>query len=212
LFVSRKRTVVGLSSATFVGATALAAAGVGVLAHRAPVAGHFVGSAPPSGIRAAPFTLTSYRGSTVSMSAQRGKVVVLTFLDTDCVDQCPPIAHIVGRAMPRLTALERQHAVALAVSVNPRVDTSRNVHTFLHDTGAGASLNFLNGPVPALFRTWKAYHVLSALTSGNNNIHSADVMIFNPRGVWVSSLNQGVDLDPASLVHDIRAAMRDRRT
>jgi protein SCO1/2 len=172
----------------------------------------FVGSTPPPGIHATPFVLRSYRGRSVSLSADRGKVVVLTFLDSKCVDQCPPIAHIIGRAMPRLTADERRHAVALALSVDPRVDTDSNVRAFLRETRATASLDFLVGPLPELAHSWKAYHVLSAVATGDSNIHSADVMIFNPRGLWVSSLNQGVDLTPASLVHDIRTAMHDTRS
>jgi protein SCO1/2 len=177
-----------------------------------PARSPFVGSTPPPGIHATPFVLRSYRGRPVSLSADRGKVVVLTFLDSKCVDQCPPIAHIIGRAMPRLTVAERRHAVALAISVDPRVDTASNVRAFLRATHATASLDFLIGPLGELFRSWKAYHVLSAVATGDTNIHSADVMIFNARGLWVSSLNQGVDLTPTSLVHDIRVAMRDTRS
>jgi cytochrome oxidase Cu insertion factor (SCO1/SenC/PrrC family) len=85
------------------------------------------------------------------------------------------------------------------------------VRAFLRATRAAASLDFLTRPVAGLVAAWKAYHVLSAVASGNDNIHSADVMIFNPHGLWVSSLNQGVDLTPGSLLHDIRAALRDGR-
>jgi protein SCO1 len=208
----RRWYMVGAVTVAFVGAAALSALAVGRMRHRAPSALPFIGATPPDGIRAAPFTLTSYRGSTVSMGSERGKVVVLTFLDSKCADQCPPIAHIIGRAMPRLTELERQQAVALAISVSPGVDTPANVRAFLRETRATASLDFLTRPVAGLFGAWKAYHVLSAVASGDNNIHSADVMIFNRQGLWVSSLNEGLDLTPASLVHDIRVALRDRRT
>jgi protein SCO1/2 len=208
--------VAGAAGAVFLGAAALTALGVARMhamsASAGPTRSTFVGSTPPPGIHATPFVLRSYRGPRVSLSADRGKVVVLTFLDSTCVDQCPPIAHIIGRAMPRLTAAERRQAVALAISVDPRVDTVANVRTFLRATRATTSLDFLVGPLRGLFDSWKAYHVLSAVATGDANIHSADVMIFNPRGLWVSSLNQGVDLTPTSLVHDIRAALRDTRS
>jgi hypothetical protein len=34
------------------------------------------------------------------------------------------------------------------------------------------------------------------------------VRIFDRRGIWVSTLHAGIDLTPANLVHDIRAALR----
>ena len=55
---------------------------------------------------------------------------------------------------------------------------------------------------------WKDFRVLPATQTGSDNIHSADVRIFDRQGTWVSSLHAGVDLTPANLVHDIRAAMR----
>jgi protein SCO1/2 len=205
--------VAGVAAVVFLGAAALTALGIARMhAAAGPARSTFVGATPPPGIHATPFVLRSYRGPRVSLNADRGKVVVLTFLDSKCADQCPPIAHIIGRAMPRLVPAERRQAVALAISVEPRVDTPSNVRAFLRATRATASLDFLVGPVRGLFDSWKAYHVLSAVASGDSDIHSADVMIFNPRGLWVSSLNQGVDLTPTSLAHDIRAALRDTRS
>src|SRR5207253_2202978 len=46
--------------------------------------GPYRGSEPPSGIRIPSVTLPSYRGGRVSLRAQHGKVVVLTFLDSKC--------------------------------------------------------------------------------------------------------------------------------
>lgn len=208
--MKRPYLVIGIV-AVFVGAAAISATELARMRHHGASAPRYIGATPPPGVRAAAFTLRSYRGRRVSMVAERGKVVVLTFIDSGCVDQCPPIAYDIGRAMPRLTPAERARAVALAISVDPRVDTPHNVRTFLRDRRALGALDFLVGPVRGLFGAWKAYHVLSAVASHDANVHSADVEIYNPQGVWVSSLDLGVDLTPASLVHDVRAALRDRR-
>jgi cytochrome oxidase Cu insertion factor (SCO1/SenC/PrrC family) len=172
----------------------------------------YVGSSPPGRIVAPDFQLVSYRGRVVRMSAQRGKVVVLTFLDTDCHDQCPVIASILGRGMPNLRPALRAHSEAIAVSVNPRVDTKKSISVFLAQRHASRALDFLVGSLPKLRSVWTAYHILPAVDTGNNNIHSADVMIFNRRGRWVSSLNEGLDLTTSSLTHDIAAAYRDDRS
>jgi cytochrome oxidase Cu insertion factor (SCO1/SenC/PrrC family) len=177
-----------------------------------PTSGQYVGSNPPGRIVAPDFQLVSYRGHVVRMSAQRGKVVVLTFLDTDCHDQCPVIASILGRGMPKLRPALRAHSEAIAVSVNPRVDTKKSISVFLAQRQASRALDFLIGSLPKLRSVWTAYHILPAIDTGNNDIHSADVMIFNRRGRWVSSLNEGLDLTTSSLAHDIAAAYRDDRS
>jgi len=57
---------------------------------------------------------------------------------------------------------------------------------------------------------WKQFAVLPAAETGNADIHSADVRIFDRRGLWVSTLHAGVDLTPTNLVHDIRLALRSK--
>jgi cytochrome oxidase Cu insertion factor (SCO1/SenC/PrrC family) len=174
--------------------------------------GQYVGSNPPGRIVAPDFQLASYRGPVVRMAAQRGKVVVLTFLDTDCGDQCPVIASILGRGMPRLSPALHAHSEAIAISVNPRVDNKTSITTFLAQRHASGALDWLVAPLPQLRPVWSAYHILPSVDTGNNDIHSADVLIFNRRGRWVSSLNEGLDLTPANLVHDIAAAYADDRS
>ena len=98
--------------------------------------------------------------------------------------------------------------MVLAVSVDPQQNTPTNVQRFLRERRA-LVIDFLTRPVPALFQVWKRYHILSSFSSGNDNIHSADVMIIDPAGVWVSSLSDEIDLTPASLAHDVRVASTD---
>jgi len=206
--MTRRRHVIAASLCVFLAAVGATA----VLVDRSPghpaVASAYIGSRPPRGYRVPDFTLRSYRGTRVSMHSERGKVVVLTFLDTVCTDQCPPIAHAVGRGMAQLSPALRARTVALAVSVDPRRDTPVSVRRFLQERRA-LVMDFLTRPVPALFQVWKRYHILSSFSSGNDNIHSAEVMIIDPAGVWVSSLSDEIDLTPASLAHDIRVASTD---
>jgi cytochrome oxidase Cu insertion factor (SCO1/SenC/PrrC family) len=176
----------------------------------APGQGPYRGSRPPSGIRIANVSLPSYRGGVVDLRAQQGRVVVLTFLDSKCTDACPIIAAVVAHTWPLLRANEKAQVRAIGISVNPLVDTPSSVRTFLAARRAQAALDWLVAPVKQMRPVWKAFHVLPATQTGSDDIHSADVRIFDRRGIWVSTLHAGIDLTPANLVHDIRAAMRSK--
>lgn len=168
----------------------------------------YSGSIPPAGIRAPDFTLQSYHGRTVRMRDLRGKVVLVTFLDTACRDKCPIITSVIGAAMPLLTRTERAQVDALAISVLPQVDTPARVTRFLRQRHALGALDWLIGPATELPKVWTAYAVLAAAKSGNANVHSAGVRVFDREGMWVSNLHVGVDLTAANLVHDVRTALR----
>ena len=169
--------------------------------------GPYRGSQPPPGIRMANVSLPSYRGGMVDLRAQRGRVVVLTFLDSKCTDACPIIAAVVAQAWPKLRANEKAQVRAIGISVNPLVDTPASVRTFLTARRAQAVLDWLVAPVKQMRPVWKEFSVLPATQTGSDDIHSADVRIYDRRGTWVSSLHAGIDLTPANLVHDIRAAL-----
>jgi protein SCO1/2 len=184
-------------------------AGCGGTATSRPAA--YRGSLPPPGIHAPDFALRSYRGPVVRMATLRGKVVLVTFLDTKCTESCPIIAGVIGAALPRLSTTERRQVEAVAITVQPRLDTPASVRRFLGARRALGVLDFLIGSVRQLRPVWKAFHVLPAVDTGNADIHSADVRIFDHRGIWVSTMHVGVDLTPANLVHDIRIALNPRR-
>jgi protein SCO1/2 len=165
------------------------------------------GSVPPPGIHAPDFALRSYRGPIVRMSAFRGKVVLVTFLDSKCTESCPIIAAVIAIALRRLSPPERQQVEAVAITVQPHIDTPASIRRFLKARQALGVLDFLIGSVPQLRPVWKAYGVLPAVDTGSADIHSASVRVFDREGVWVSNMHTAVDLTPANLAHDIRIAL-----
>jgi cytochrome oxidase Cu insertion factor (SCO1/SenC/PrrC family) len=175
---------------------------------QAAAGGPYRGSQPPPGIRIANVSLPSYRGGMVDLRGQRGRVVVLSFLDSRCTDACPIIAAVVAHAWRLLRANEKAQVRAIGISVNPLVDTPASVRRFLVARRAQTALDWLVAPVKQMRPVWKEFSVLPATQTGSNDIHSADVRIYDRRGTWVSTLHAGIDLTPANLVHDIRAAVR----
>jgi cytochrome oxidase Cu insertion factor (SCO1/SenC/PrrC family) len=164
------------------------------------------GSEPPAGIRLPAFTLRDYRGDVVDTRALRGKVVLVTFLDTDCKTKCPIFASDIGAALRLLPGSERRHVVALALTVNPARDTPVSVRAFLRRRHA-VGLDFLLGTTRQMRPIWRAFHIVAATETGNADVHSSDVRVYDRSGIWVSTLHVPVDLTPANLAHDIRVAL-----
>lgn len=207
---SRHLLIVALGTVIVAGALvgALLATGRSGASKPELVSGPYRGSEPPPGIRIPDVTLSSYRDGAVSLRSQKGKVVVLTFLDSKCTDTCPIIAALIGRTWPVLTAAEKAQIRVYAISVNPLVDTPVSVRRFLAARHALTALDWLVAPVKKMRPVWHDFSVLPATETGNNDVHSADVRVFDRRGIWVSTQHAGVDLTPSNLVHDIRLALR----
>jgi protein SCO1 len=165
----------------------------------------FRGSEPPEGIALPAFSLRDDEGQVVRSGELRDKAVAVTFLDTRCTEACPIIAAQVGQAV-RALGDHASHVEALAISVDPLRDTPAEVDAFLQRYRAKGALRYLNGSVAELRPVWKAFAVAAAHDTGNPNMHSAPVRIFDRRGQWRSTLHPGVDLTPQSLAHDLRVA------
>ena len=189
--------------------TSALTAGV-VLHERAagPYPSTFRGVEEPPGITLPAFTLRSYDGRIVDASSLRGKVAILTFLDTKCNEACPIVATVVAQAVDALMPDERRDVVAVAITSDPRVDTPAAIRAFLGRRHALGRIDYLSGPIPTLERIWRSFLVLSSFDSGDADVHSAPVRVYSRGGEWLATEHVGVDLTSANLVHDVRVAMR----
>lgn len=200
--------LVGVAVAVVVGAVAALVAvrprSVGVVL---PPPSPYRGSIPPPGIRAPDFTLRDYRGQRVTMSKLRGSVVILSFVDSKCTTKCPIVTSVIAQAMKQLPGNARRQVVAVLMSVDPKVDTARSIRHFLARRRA-LDLNYVVGPVRKMRPIWKAYGILAATDTGNKDIHSSDVRIFDRHGIWVSTQHAGLDLTQNNLRHDALEALK----
>jgi cytochrome oxidase Cu insertion factor (SCO1/SenC/PrrC family) len=175
----------------------------------APPGGIYRGSEPPAGITMPQLRLRDVlSGEQVDTRDLRGKVVLITFLDTDCKDKCPLIASAIVEGLRLLSPSLRQKTTAIAISVNPLIDTRPSVRRFLRQRHADA-MTYLTGSVAELKPVWKKFGVVSAYETRDADAHSADVRVFDPTGIWVSTQHSGVDLTPANLAHDIGRALKN---
>ena len=166
----------------------------------------FRGSQPPAGLMLPTFQLRDDQGQDVRSANLRGKAVAVTFLDSECMDACPIIAAQMSQAMKALGD-DRSKVEALAITVDPVGDTPGRIDEFLRRYRATGTLRYLDGTVAELRPIWRAFGVVSSLDSGDSNLHSAPVRIYDGEGQWRSTLHPGVDLTPANLANDLREAL-----
>src|SRR5688500_5356011 len=78
------------------------------------------------------FQLTDQNGSVVKLSDFRGKVVVLTFMDSKCADTCPLTAVHFREAYRQFDQNEAKQVVFLGVNVNVEENAVANVLETTH--------------------------------------------------------------------------------
>ncbi len=162
--------------------------------------GNFDGAAFPPGVRAHDFTLTNQRGQRVSLSASRGKVVVLAFLFSDC-RTCLLVANQVRGA---LDEVEGTHGVVtIFVSTDPQADTRASVSRFLSETSLSGRVEYLTGTPHELQPIWKAYAIPPVSAGKQASEEGSTVLLIDRNGA--ERVGFGLEqITPESLAHDIR--------
>ena len=153
------------------------------------------GALRPPGIPPAPFRLTDQDGKTVTLDDVKGKVAIVTFLYTTCVDTCPLTAQQIRGALDRLG-----HDVpVLAFAVDPPRDTPERAQRFVVEQRLAGRMRFLTGPRAELRKQWKAYGIRP---QGEGFEHTAHVVLLDRAGV--QRIGFPVEkLTPEGLAHDV---------
>ncbi len=160
--------------------------------------------------RAAPdFTLTDgATGETMSLSALRGRVVVLTFLYTNCPDTCPLTAEKLREARAALGDAAKDLSL-VAVSVDPVRDTPATTRDFVRAHRLDGALRFLIGDRASLARVWALYAVGQEPQEDPFVAHSDVIFLIDKQGRGRSLLHS--DVDVPTLVASLRALLAEGR-
>ncbi len=172
------------------------------------------------------FRLEDQFGQPVALSDFRGKVVVLTFLYTNCPDACPIITEKLHQAYTQLGP-DTAHLAILAVTVDPVRDTVAQVRTYSVEKDMLQKWHFLVGAANQLSPIWNLYGVAAApdttgmdatptgassqgglvptVTSSAVIDHSAPVFVIDPSGRERTILD--VNFNPQDLVDDVHALL-----
>ena len=131
------------------------------------------------------FRLIDQNGDFVSLSDFRGKIVVLTFMDSQCTDTCPITGAHFRQAYKQLTQNEAGQVVFLGVNVNVKANAFADV---LETTRAWhidkiPSWHFLTGEAEVLEPVWKDYGVAAIPSPDGTAItHTPGTFLIDPSG------------------------------
>jgi protein SCO1 len=133
----------------------------------------------PPGAKPAPgLALRDQKGADISLQSLRGRVVLLTFLDSKCVRECPIEGRVLGDV---LRGIKGTAAHIVVVSVDPWADTPASARTFAARSGWSGNWRWLLGNKAALAPVWRAYHIAVKRTPGDI-LHSTALYLIDPGG------------------------------
>lgn len=128
-------------------------------------------------IRQAPdFTLRDLNGEAVTLSALRGKPVLVAFIYTGCPSACPLLSARMARLQARLAAA-RIPAAFVSVSVDPG-DDARTLAAYAKRFGAKPGWHFVRGEAAVL----SAYEEWTARAASGEIDHPARLHLVDAQG------------------------------
>jgi cytochrome oxidase Cu insertion factor (SCO1/SenC/PrrC family) len=139
---------------------------------------------PLPGRPAPGFRFTDQTGRALSLSAFRGKIVVLEFMDPHCTDICPIVSQEFLDAYRDLGPAAGQ-VVFAAVNVNQYYSSVPAVAKFSAEQRLGTipSWHFFTGPTPALQTTWRDYNIEVQAPNPNADIvHTSAIYFIDAQG------------------------------
>jgi len=131
----------------------------------------------PGQKRAPAFSLRDEAGRMLSLRSQRGRVVLLAFLDSRCRSACPVDGHQLGDVQ---RALRGRRFELLAVTVDPWADTPRSARAFAAHAHWRGHWHWLLGTPSELRPIWRAYRI--AVLRARDIVHTRSVYLIDPSG------------------------------
>jgi protein SCO1/2 len=165
----------------------------------------FVGPRISHPARTPDFALRDQNGQLLRLSAQRGKVVMLTFMYTHCPDVCPLSAVHIEEALSRLGSL-RKDVTVLAVTVDPHGDTRAAVRSFIRSHRLGPQFHYLTGPLPTLGKIWRQYEITSLKLGVAAPDHTFYVLLLDRTGK--TRVLFDATATSKAMAHDVRLLLR----
>jgi len=138
---------------------------------------------PGSSLGGAPapdFKLTNQFGQQISLSAFRGKVVILAFTDSECTTVCP-LTTVSMLEAKRMLGRAGQDVQLLGVDANPDATAVSDVMAYSRSHAMVNQWDFLTGSLTELHAAWKAYHIYVQIQSGQVD-HTPALFVINQRG------------------------------
>ncbi len=158
------------------------------------------------GTPAPDFRLNDQFGAPISLSQFKGKPVILTFLYTHCKTICPITAEKLHLVMQSLGP-EAQHVAVVAVSTDPKNDTTAAALAFSQTHRMVDYWHFLTGSRDTLASVWSAYSVYAQPDSSGAVSHSTGLYVIDKQGHERVFL--GDDFTPSEVTADLKVLLNE---
>jgi cytochrome oxidase Cu insertion factor (SCO1/SenC/PrrC family) len=132
------------------------------------------------GANAPDIRLTNQFGQQVSLSAFRGKVVILAFTDSECTTVCP-LTTVSMLEAKQMLGRAGQNVQLLGVDANPDATAVSDVMAYSRSHAMVNQWDFLTGSLAQLHAAWKAYSIYVQIQSGQVD-HTPALFVINQRG------------------------------
>lgn len=137
------------------------------------------------------FQLTDQNGDNIRLSDFLGKLVILTFMDTQCIDTCPITAQYFIQTYQQLNESQKEQIVFLGINVNTEAITVNDVKgmTTAWQLDQIPQWHFLTGNAETLQSVWRDYNIsVTARPSQDNSEHTQ--LIHTPGTYIIDALGQ----------------------
>ncbi len=156
-------------------------------------------------------------GKPTSLTDFRGKAVLITFVDTQCTDDCPIITHLFAEIDQELAKHPKAYAGSdlITISIDPAHDTPAVLHAY--------GLKYLNGKASG-FQHWQFVHMtptnlkrlatdfgVSYRQAKGDIEHTMDISLIGPDNTLQQSWS-GDDWDPKIISRAVEAAAGNANT
>ena len=165
-------------------------------------------SAPPPfpviGKQAPDFALIDQDEHRVRLTQFRGKLVLLNFIYTHCVDVCPIVTAKLVKVQRELIRRGwwAKDIVFLSVTTDPARDLPPTLRKYAQARGADtAGWHFLTGDLRAVTTVHKLYGITALPVEGGLQEHTLPTFVINRRGLVLGSYD--VTFDPQDVVRDL---------
>ena len=156
------------------------------------------------------FTLADQGGNTFQFKNLRGKVVVVAFAYTTCVDVCPLITAALRQVQSKLSVDERKASYLLTVTTDPEIDSPKVLAGYARRYGAELNgWSFLTGSETALKSVWKNFGVGVKRRGRGLVDHTPLTAIVDRHGV-LRVAYIGSSPDESAIISDLRPLLAER--
>ncbi len=126
---------------------------------------------------APPFELKDQYGGTTSLDSLRGRISVISFLDSQCKEACPIEGRLLGAAISKTNS----NALLVVVSINPKGDTPAAITRAISEWHLPTDTLWLTGTRAQLKPVWDAYQV-QVEKKAADIMHSTPIYLIDRKG------------------------------